>query len=73
VRVVDVYSARACYGVQDAVNVVIHLVVPKSNDSPTAGFEPDRPPSIRFLERRMLAAIEFDYKSMVGANKIGDE
>jgi hypothetical protein len=36
VRVGDIDSARAGYGVQDAVNVLIHLVVPKSNDSPAA-------------------------------------
>jgi hypothetical protein len=73
VKAVEIDTTGASYGVQDAVDVFIDLVIPASNDAPAVGFQPCGPSIVRDLRRRVLAAIELDSERVIGTNEIRNE
>src|SRR6185437_6450552 len=58
---------------QHAIEVLVHLVVPKSNNPPAARLQPNSSPVIADLRRRVLTAVELDNEGVVGANEVSNE
>ena len=66
------YGERPPNGFDHAHGILEHVVIPKSQDPETFGFQPSGPHGIALGFHGMLAAVDLDHKPFREADKIGD-